>query len=136
MSETIPTVVAMTADQAVSRYIRMRDKIAEVKKRQSNEMAPYTDALKQLESVLLLTLQNNKAESMRVEEGTFFRTVSTSARVSDWRATLAFIREREAWELLEARVSKLAVEAIMQDTNEPVPGVEVAREMRINVRRS
>ena len=51
----------------------------------------------------------------------------------DWPETLRYIREREAWDLLEARVSKTAAAVVVEETGAPIPGVETTSEIRVNV---
>jgi hypothetical protein len=73
---------------------------------------------------------------MKSPHGTAYRTVRTSAKVIDWVQTLTYIREHNAWDLLEARVSKLAAQELIKETKLPIPGVETSSEVCINVRRA
>lgn len=150
MSQTITTVgndsatiaprpsrpAALTSDRAVAKYLELRDKIAQLKKDQVAAMAPFAAALELVGNWLLEDLNNSHVESMRAEAGTFYKSVRTSAKVEDWGSTLKFIQDQGAWELLEARVSKLAVAAIMEETQQTIPGVSVVRETVINVRKA
>ena len=126
----------MELKEWVSKYVAVRDKIATIKKAQTEQLAPYNVMLGKLEALIIDELNRIGAESIRTEHGTAYRTMRTSTKVVDWNLTLAFIREHELWELLEARVSKLAVEAIMVETNKAIPGVNVSREQTLGVRRS
>ncbi len=126
----------LTTDKAVEKFVALRDKIAEIKKRHVMELAPYNGALAALEGWLLDDLNTAHVEQMRALSGTVYKSVRTSASVVSWTETLDFIKATEAWELLEARVSKIAVEAIIEETKQPVPGVKIAREIILNVRRA
>lgn len=126
----------MNTDQLVEKYVALRDKKAEIKKRQTEELSRYDLAMSQLEAMMLDILNATGAESMRTNSGTMFKTMRTSTKVMDWSATLEFIKTNNAWDLLEARVSKVAVEAIMAETQQPIPGVATNREIVLNVRRS
>lgn len=128
--------MAMTLDTMVEKYIALRDKVAIIKKEQTDALAPYNVAMGQLEAFMLDMLNQNGAESTRTAHGTVYKTTRTSTKVVDWSATLDFIKTREAWDLLEARVSKTAAEAIIQETQAPIPGVTTSREIAIGVRRS
>ena len=44
--------------------------------------------------------------------GTAYRSVRASAKVADWDSLLEFIKKEGAWEMLERRVSKVAVEQL------------------------
>ena len=75
-------------------------------------------------------------------------------KVEKWSETLEWIKTHGAWDLLEARVSKTAVDAVMQDLAarcggsgccwgvqvQPqdliVPGVKISKEQGLNVRRA
>lgn len=126
----------LTPDKMVAKYIALRDKVDEIKKRQSADLVSYNLVLGTLEGWLLEALNASGVDSMRAPGGTFYKTSRTSAKVHEWSKTLDYIRENDAWELLEARVSKTAAEAIMADTGLPIPGVDVKREIALNVRRA
>lgn len=128
--------MAMTLDQMVDAFVKLRDKVTVLKKEQTDALAPYNVAMAKLEGMMLDTLNQNGAESMRTDKGTVYKTSRTSTKVTEWSATLDFIRSKECWELLEARVSKTAAEAIIQETQQPIPGVTTSREIAIGVRRS
>lgn len=128
--------MAMTLDAMVDAFVRLRDKVATIKKEQTEALAPYNVAMAKLEAAMLDTLNQNNAESVRTEHGTVYKTARTSTKVTEWSATLDFIKANECWELLEARVSKTAAEAIIQETQAPIPGVTTSREIAVGVRRS
>jgi hypothetical protein len=130
------TVVAMTPDIMVQKYVRLRDKVAGIKKRHQEELAPFNLAMDTLEGHLLGVLNKEKAENIKVPAGTFYRSTRTSVTVSEWSKTLNYIRQQELWELLEARVNKTAAEAIMDETKQPIPGVNVSRETTVQIRRA
>jgi hypothetical protein len=73
---------------------------------------------------------------MKSPHGTAYRTVRTSAKVIDMVEFLGFVRAKEAWDLLEARVSKLAAQELIKETKLPIPGVETSSEVCVNVRRA
>ena len=127
-----PTI---TFDQMVAKYIALRDKTDAIKKVHQAELAKYNLALGTLEGWMLNVLNTNHAESMRAEAGTAYTSTIASAKVEDWDAVLEFVKVNDAWDLLEHRVSKLAAEAIIQETKQPIPGVSIDRSVRLYVRR-
>lgn len=135
-----PTVATpparMSADDMIDKYIRLRDKTKAIKERHVEELAPYAKAMDVLEAWMLEALNNARLQSMKSAHGTAYKTTRTSAKVTDWPAVLAFIKTREAWDLLEARVSKLAAQSIIDETGQPIPGVETASEIVVNVRKA
>ena len=125
----------LTADAMIERYVKLRDKKKEIEARHKDELAPFNDALKRLEGFMLEALNQSGLDSMKSAHGTAFKSTRTSATVKDWPLTLAFIREHQAWDLLEARVAKTVAYQIIADTQAPIPGVETSAELTVNVRR-
>ena len=125
----------MSVDKLVEKYIALRDKKEAIAKRHTAELQPYRNAMEQIEAVLLTHLNDARLESMRALGGTAYKTTRTSAKVVSWATVLDYIREKEMWELLEARVSKVAVEAVVAETGAGIPGVEITRETCVQVRR-
>jgi len=126
----------MTVDDMIDKYLRLRAKTKMIKQRHTEELAPYNNAMGVLEAWLLEALNQAKLKSMNSPHGTAYKTTRTSAKVTDWAAALTFIRTHEAWDLLEARVSKLAAQTIIEETQQPIPGVETSSEVCCNVRRA
>lgn len=126
----------MTMDDAVRSYVQLRDRVAQVKKEQADTLAPFNLAMGKLEAHILDGLNQAGAESIRTVHGTAYKTTRASAKVMNWTETLDFIRTNNAWDLLEARVSKTAVEAIMTETGQAIPGVQTSREVALGVRKS
>lgn len=126
---------AFTMDEMCRKFVALRDQLAALKKEQAKQLLPFAVAMDTLNVWMLAELNATKVESARTLSGTAYKTLRTSATVEDWAQVLAFIREHEAWELLEARVSKLAVQAIMEETQQAVPGVKTSQEVIVNVRR-
>jgi hypothetical protein len=126
----------MSVDAVIENYVKLRDKKKSIEERHKAELAPFKETMDQLEGWMLEALNNAGLDSMKSSHGTVYKSTRTSAVVREWQATLDFIRANNAWDLLEARVSKLATFAIIKDTNAPVPGVETSTEVVVNVRRA
>ncbi len=99
-----PAKPPMTFDVMVAKYVALRDKKAAIKKGHVAQLAPYNEALDMLEARMLAALQGAGQESSRTLGGTAYKVVRTDAKVSDWPKVLEYIRENDAWELLESRV--------------------------------
>lgn len=127
---------AMTLDKAIMAYVRVRDRKKDIEARHVEELAPVNQMLERLEAYMLDLMDQAGLQSIKSPHGTAFKSRRTTAKVLEWDATLGYILEYEAWDLLERRVSKKAVEAIIEETQQPIPGVEVSTEIVINVRRA
>ena len=135
MSEVIERP-RMTADAMIENYVKLRDRKKEMEARHKAELEPFNKLLSDLEGWMLEHLNSAGLQSMNSPHGTAYKAVRTSTKVTDWPATLAFIQAKQAWDLLEARVSKLAAQAIIEETNRPIPGVDTQSEIVVNVRRA
>jgi len=133
---TVNPMLGRPADWLLAKYVALRDRKKELDDAHKKEMEPYNLHMGNIEAALLDILNSNKADNMKLPGGTFYKTTRTSAVVTRWADVLDYIREKEAWELLEARVSTTAAQAILEETQAAIPGVEVKRETRLNVRRS
>lgn len=127
---------SMTLDKAIASYVAIRDRKGDMEKRHAEELAPINQMLDRLEAFMLDAMNEAGLQSIKSPHGTAFKSKRTSAKVTDWDLTLPFIREHEVWELLERRVSKKAAEAIIEETQLPIPGVDMTTEIVVNVRRA
>lgn len=126
----------MTTEAAIAKFVAMRDRIAATKAEHVKQLAPFQAVKDLCEAWLIEDLNAANLKSVRSENGTAFKTTRTSATVENWDQALQFIKASNAWELLEHRVSKTAVEAIIADTQQGVPGVKITRETVLNVRKA
>lgn len=122
--------------EIVEKYIKLRDKKAELTAEHKAKIAKIDEALAVAEGVLLSEFQKAGMESVRTESGTAYKTVRTQAGVADWDAVLDFIKANDLWSMLERRVSKQAVEQYREANNDLPPGINWREEVTINVRRS
>ena len=123
-------------DQLIDSYVKLRDRKKQLEDQHKQTLAPYNDALSRIEGHLLEAMNATGLSSMKSAHGTAYKSMRTSAKVVDWAATLTYVRENNAWDLLEARVSKLAAQEVIKETNKPIPGVETTSELCVNVRRA
>jgi hypothetical protein len=127
----------MNADQVIQAYIHLRNKKEEMQTLQKTQLAPLNEQLDKLEAWLLNKLQTEGLTNLKSATGTAFTQVSTSVTCSDWAATLAWIKEHNAWEFRESRVSKSVVQEFIENNDgEAPPGVKVTREVEVRVRKS
>jgi len=67
--------------------------------------------------------------------GTAYKSTRSSATVADWDNFLGHVQENDAWELLERRVNKTAVEQFKAVNSDLPPGVNWSETQVINFRR-
>jgi hypothetical protein len=123
-------------DKLVGVYIELRDRRAQRKAAFANEDAADKSRQESIEGVLLRRFQDDGIESVRTANGTAYKSTQSSATVADWDTFFGFVREREAWELVERRCSKDAVKQYKAANDEQLPpGLNWREEIVINVRR-
>lgn len=130
------TTVVMSAADMIAKYIQLRDKKKEIEDKHKEELRPYNNLIEKLDGMLMHELERAGVDNMKCDAGTVFKSTSTSVGVQHWPETLKYIQENEAWDLLEARVSKTAAKAIIEETGQPIPGVSVSEAIVLRVRRS
>lgn len=126
-----------SAGAVIEAYLRLRTQKDEIKDRHKDELAPVNLKIEKLEAFMLNILNASKVDSMAFKGvGTMFKQLVTSVTVEEWDATLAWIREKNAWEFLERRVSKTVVQEYSESTGDIPPGIKVSQETEVRVRKS
>lgn len=123
-------------DKVVTAYIQLRDKKAEMKKAYDLAKADIDSQLETLENFIMEKTNELGVDSFKTSEGTAYRYETVSATVADWDKTLAFVQENNAWNMLEHRVSKKAVEEYKAEHGAIPPGINFTSMYTIGVRRS
>lgn len=126
----------MTVDAMIEKYVKLRDKKKEIADAHAAQIAPFDAAMDRLEGYMLEALNASGLSSMKSVHGTAYKSLRTSAKVIDMGDFLGYVRTNNAWDLLEARVSKLAAQQVITETKKPIPGVETSSETCVNVRRA
>ncbi len=123
-------------NELVEKYIKLRDAKAAIQNGVKEKLARIDAGLAIAESALMDIFNTQGIDSVGCSAGTAYKTTRTSATVNDWDAALGFIKENEAWHMLEKRVAKTAVEDYVAETQDLPPGIKWAEFVTINVRRS
>ena len=135
MSETAAPPVA--TDKLVKVYIKMRDKRSELKHAYEEEDAKIKEQMESIETILLETCKQAGASSIKTTAGTVIRGVKTQYWTSDWESMHKFIKENNALELLERRISQRAMGEFLQTHPDKMPaGMNVESRYTVTIRRS
>lgn len=126
----------MKLSEAVEKYIDLRDKKASMVAAHKDAVKPLDDLMEQLEAKLLQAFDANGVDSMKTPAGTAYTTRRTTASVVDKEIFMDHVKTKEAWDLLEIRAAKGAVEQYQEENGDVPPGVNVRVERVVNVRRS
>lgn len=126
----------MKLSEAVSIYIKMRDKKAQMKAEFDASVAPLNEKMEKLEAKLLDVFNKTGMDSVKTEFGTAYTTTRVTASVADREIFMNHVKENDDWALLEVRASKTAVEQYRDTNNDLPPGVSMREERVVNIRRS
>lgn len=94
------------AKKLVKVYVKIRDTRKELKAKYEEEDKALEDQLDTINLELLDLLKNMGAESMRTEFGTITKRVYKRYYTNDWYSFHNFVKEHDALDLLEKRVSQ------------------------------
>jgi phage host-nuclease inhibitor protein Gam len=126
----------MKLSEAVSIYIKMRDKKAQMKAEFDASIAPLNEKMEKLEAKLLDIFNKTGMDSVKTEFGTAYTTTRVTASVADREVFMNYVKDHEEWSLLEVRAAKTAVEQFRSIHDDIPPGISMREERVVNVRRS
>jgi len=134
MSDT-RTPKGVTVEQVIATYIKFREEKEALEATVKNAVSAIKVKMTHLEAWIQGKADADGVTSFKTAAGTAFLTTSDYASVADWDAVLKFIKDNDAWDMLEKRVSKNAVRGYI-DANKAVPsGVNFGSRVSISVRR-
>lgn len=129
--------MAVDMNRMVRAYVKLRDARSALKKEFDGKDSELKAAQERLEGEMLRFLEANKMDSVRTDAGTFYRQEVVIPSAADWKLLYDFIRENDAFEMLERRITRKAVKEYMEANNDALPpGVQIFRKYEVNVRRS
>ena len=122
-------------DDAIAAYIKLREKKGQIKAEAETRMNEITAKLDKLEGWLKEQADANGVTSFKTKHGTAFLTTVDFATVADWDAMLAFVKNNDAYDMFEKRVSKSAVRGYIDQLKSVPPGVNYGTRIEVNVRK-
>lgn len=121
---------------AIDGYLKLRRAMEDLKEKQKLETAPLLDKKLKLEGWLMQQLDAAGVDSLSAKGiGTVFKQTTTSITAEEWDATLQWIKDNNAWEMLEHRVSKSAAMDYIETHKEVPPGLKVSTEVEVRIRK-
>ncbi len=116
----------LTIDAVMSQRFELAEQIAIIQGRQKNELAPLMETLNLAEQYIKEQMLAGNMQSFK-SAGTghqAYFTTKDSVKVGDWDQTLAYIKENQAYHLLNQAVNKTSVKEFIEANKTPPPGVE------------
>lgn len=127
--------MAITVDNVIKKYMQLRSQKEAVEAETKERVAEIKTTMQKLESWLKLKADEDGVTSFKTNHGTAFLTTVDFASVADWDSVLKFIRDEEAYDMLEKRVSKTAVRGYLEATKQVPPGVNYGTKLEVNIRK-
>ncbi len=118
-------------------YLKIRDKKEELQKQFDVEYKKLEDQLEVIEAELLSQCKDLESDSVKTQAGTVMRRVSTRYWTNDWDSMYQFLKDNDALELLEKRVSQGNMKQFLEENPDKFPpGMLMDSKYKITVRRS
>jgi len=122
-------------DDVISTYMKLRGQKQAIEAKVKEEVATITAKMVKLEAYLKQCMDEQGLTSFKSPHGTAFLTTADYANVENWDEVLKFIRDNEAYDLLNKAVSKVAVRSYIEQTKQVPPGVTYGTKLEVNIRK-
>ncbi len=116
-------------------YMKLRDQKTAVEAEVKERVSDLKAKMEKLEAYLKTQMDAQGLTSFKSDYGTAFLTTTDYANVADWDAVLDFIRDNEAFDMLEKRVSKIAVRGYIESNKAVPPGITYGTKLEVNIRK-
>ena len=127
--------MSVTVDDVIATYMKLRDQKATIEAEVKDKVSTIKGKMDKLEAWIKDKADAEGVTSFKTKHGTAFLTTTDYANVADWDATLQFIQEHGAYDMLEKRVSKTAVRGYIEQTKAVPPGINYGTKLEVNVRK-
>jgi hypothetical protein len=123
----------ITADRLVKAYIKIRDK-RELLSREDSQLEEQQEMIKQ---ELLNICKDTGSDGLKTQYGTVSRRTAKNYWTSDWESFYNFIKEHDAFHLLQQRMSNGNISTFLEENPElHPPGLNADATYTVTVRRS
>lgn len=127
--------MSLTVDAAIAAYVKLRGKKSEIEAETKAKVGVINEQLAKIEAWLKLKADEQGVTSFKSAHGTAFLTTTDFAGVEDWDAFVEYVKENEAFHMLNKAVNKLSVRAYLDETKELPPGVKYGTKTEVQVRK-
>lgn len=126
----------MDLAKATDYYIRTRDKISEIEKRHKDELKPLKEALDKLNTQIIDLIQQTGGNSVNIKGvGTAYLITDVSVSIADPGEFKRHVIGSEAWDLIDWRANKTAVNDFLTEQHGLPPGINYSTRIKAGVRR-
>lgn len=111
----------VSAEDLAKVYIKIRTAKEEAAERHKQEIAEFNAQLEALSAEMLEICKELDVSSMRTNEGTIIRKVHTRFATNDWDSLYQFIKEHDAYGLLEQRLHQTNMKQFLEENPDLLP---------------
>jgi hypothetical protein len=127
----------MTYDKAMKAYLDLRTEVERAEAAHKAAVASMKSQMLDLETWITMKAQEDGIDTIKSEGiGTVYWSTHHSCTVASRDAFFAFVRDNNAFDLLENRASKTAVKSFIEANGEAPPGVTFSSIKAFNLRRA
>ena len=126
----------VNVDTVIQAYVKLRDMRSELKQKYDAKNVELKAKMERLEVYLLETMNTTNASQLGSEHGTAYKQTSMRANCSDWPTFWAFQQESGRFDMTEKRVASKAIQTYYEENGELPPGINMAQEVKVIIRRS
>ena len=127
--------MTVTVDSAIGAYMVLRRKKEAIEAKVKDDISEIKAKMEKLEAWIKQQADAQGVTSFKTKHGTAFLTTTDFANVADWDAVLTYIRENGAYDMLEKRISKIAVRGYIEENKSVPPGVNYGTKLEVNIRK-
>lgn len=127
--------MTVNVDDVIATYMKLRSQKEAIEAEVKDRVSGIKVKMEKLEAWIKEQADAQGVTSFKTKHGTAFLTTTDYANVADWDAVLGFIRENEAFDMLEKRISKTAVRGYIDANKAVPPGVNYGTKLEVNVRK-
>ena len=124
-------------DRLTAIYLKMRDKRDDMRREAEAKDKEIEEQMAIIEAEMLEVCKQMNADSVRTPHGTIIRSVKSRYWTNDWDSMYRFIKEHDAFGLLEKRLHQTHLKEFLTENPDLFPaGVNVENSYSVVVRRS
>ena len=127
--------MTVNVEDVITTYLKLRGKADAMEAETKSKVDAIKLQLIKLEAWLKEQADLQGVTSFKTAHGTAFLSTKDFANVQDWDATLEFIKQNDAYDMLEKRVSKLAVRGYIDKNKAVPPGINYGTKLDVVVRK-
>ena len=127
--------MTVNVDDVVATYMKLRSQKESMEAEVKDRVSVIKAKMEKIEAWIKEQADLQGVTSFKTKHGTAFLTTTDYANVGDWDAVLDFIRTQEAYDMLEKRVSKIAVRGYIDANKVVPPGVNYGTKLEVNIRK-